>query len=1582
MAAHTSSGKEPVMANATRHEHDEARRDGYVPQQANTWTSEDGTLYRAGQYSELHTTEIVPAKTGDEPHVNDPEPFTDRPTSAGTAYSGTIVLDDQEDEEAFLGTMTATPVKERVEEERHDAANGQWLCLQKEPIVVQATPHFSWSKATPNQMDLTGARRIPGKAQPRNEQVRDNAQVTIQNTDDDVVEMRDVDADQICNPPQDQQGPVQKQQTPAAPADGEVRMPKKKRTKHQQRQMPVLAQEQPSLDSIRDRGPHRGAVEPPQPTQVATEAQESLAEDRGEVQTLQHDDVQGLASTYSPHDQLRDDHESAAQVQHAEQEAEQAVSATTPPPTDQGSLDAQRPSPAQFFPPGHSALREAHQDGSAGAVAAPTSHPNGGHQQNLTAGARKRRVRKARAQPAVAPAESSKMNDLLHILAYEARQIEQRSAAKLEAAEIQKAEDQQKAQSVLQQLEEDLAAALEERDQLAAAIDKHNQKLEKYDAQLPRFKMFLDGIGTDLNKLRNTSNTVRRSSEALSSGYASTKQEQQTLVGQLRTCSERAVKLRNEAMQNCRELQAELDAANLRSDYLSQQLNEKAGMLAEERDRRALFEGQLASAGRSDDKVLAALKSNANDILDKLHLVHAALETSQSDKTISDLIQQTSALVQGVKSGTTEAVDHITSVKGLVETLSERVNNHIEASNAAAALEPEHFAKTLQTQLDESFGKLKADISQTENLLQQEAGHRETISALREQLKSSDTRISDLESQVSATQQSAAELRQQNGVLQKKLVAVEFTPPPATVNQPSPQHNSAVELEAVKAALQSAKAEVASKSEELSALVSKNVSIEDQVTTLQKRLGELQAQAEDHGREREDLLRKAKHDEGNIRQEMREHVEQVELKAKADARNELKKLSSERGRLQDHVDALKENQRASAAQIKQLQLSQKDGDANQREVDRLNKLIESQKHEIATLQSSTTNLQDAIQRESTANEKATTLSEQLIAEQTKVQAAVAEQLGLAKEVSELQTALNDSKLLEQRSKSELEKLRSDSDASHKALERAAAEAREEAKRAVAGHEILKASCDSTVKDTMSKAQRNIESLQTALAESKAETQAAKAEDLKYRAEVQHGWKQEEENHKQQVENLEQKIAEVEQEREEAQEDIKRVRIETSAAIESQRKSLLDQLRQLRERAEAAEAAKAELEEAQLAASRLEQPMSSGMTPSATIKPRDPNRPRKKADRNSNTLTQVSPIPAPEDIRPHSNRAAPTGSKPQASGPVVEDSQVVSDPFAVQLAAVESRQSSLSPEDYDILTIREEGTAQAPQVVEETQFFDVQSTFPEFFSEPASPVQSQIQQSALNAASTTLLSPLGRTLNSVHAGGNFQIHEDSQPDAESTKGSDPNKVTSSFFMSQAEQDQYTYKRPLPPPNSSSKRAQPPPQSSHTLQGDSYPRDNTSGVRRYQTPVTMGAPNSSHSSSPGFMNDSQTNARKLSTYQAPGNSGGKHRQSQSHSTTTVDPRLAARNSSTNQKRKSEGQIVEGYEPERKKRASAATGAGGRSTRSNAQLSIASMSAGPRGSSQYESSVPRTSSHMRTLGGASSRTTRANRKVSKSE
>ena len=267
---------------------------------------------------------------------------------------------------------------------------------------------------------------------------------------------------------------------------------------------------------------------------------------------------------------------------------------------------------------------------------------------------------------------SPTIHDWMQIIQYKIREEEEKASAKF-------ATERESLQVELQQtfdaktvLQGDLDNVLQQKDSLNETVDKQKAKIATLESNIKRFKTFVDGLGNDVDALKKEANATRRKSEQLVQEKDDRKAERDALYRQLSDCAERSTDLKDRALRACQETQSQLQTAVQRSEYMDQQLNEKVGLLAEERDRRAQLERQLASVASSDDKVLQMLKANNDVIVGKLNDVHTALQQDQSEKETLSWVEKTFAEVQALSSGTAGTMKDVSSVKELVEKLSQR----------------------------------------------------------------------------------------------------------------------------------------------------------------------------------------------------------------------------------------------------------------------------------------------------------------------------------------------------------------------------------------------------------------------------------------------------------------------------------------------------------------------------------------------------------------------------------------------------------------------------------------------------------------------------------------------------------------------------------------------------------------------------------------------------------------------------------------------------------------------------------------------------------------------------------------------
>ncbi|KAK3691772.1 hypothetical protein LTR37_018430 [Vermiconidia calcicola] len=1577
------------------------------------------------QYQELITTDRIPTKTGDGETVSETQFVGERPVSAGTAHSSQFEFDETEDD-VVLAKYAAEP-KASVEHSIGRDEQGVNASLLARPGVIAKSDEargFSFSRASRQQMDFTGTRKgpalhvantieqggndPPGHGDPEETRVQEAAPESVHGN-------TDVSGYPITDPEQ-----MHKASMDLRHEKGQKRK-KKKRRNHE------TAPAEPAGDGVVTWPATEFAQETMEPEVVQEPATVSepvtataqICGERPQTPT-QFDDEEGRPNASSPHSQLYGDLQAATGVQQATENTERSAW-----PTDRPlQSDVARPVPEPLSPiQRRSTPNETPQDSDVAESGVNHSSHRVPDRQG-SARVSKRKSKAPRKTSTTAPGATGAENnsdimDYMQILAFKVRQKEQSCLARIENERMTMQAELQSARETKHMLEEQLGNVLQQKETLAAEVEKRQTKVASYESKINRFKTFVDGLGKDVDYLKREATASRRKAEQLALDDENRKAEHNALLEQLRTGSEQSSLLRDRALRACNDAQSELQPAIQRGDYLEQQLSEKVGLLSAERDRCAKLERQITSTAESEKNLLKMLTANHNTILEKLYEFQAmSQKVREEDVAAADKLEALSANVQGLNSSATATVEGISAIRELVDSMSQRLTK--EDGETSAAQTGSEIVSAIQTHLDTAVGKLSQQLGERANLIKEANAHREEMHSLNETLKACTDRIANYESDVSKVRDQDKQLTEQNASLQAKIDALQSNSTPAQ-NVQAQLREARAELDSKIKALNAAKTDLEAKSKEARSLNDSNTSLQDQLSSLQRQLKESQSDAANLGPEREELHRKARDSELQMRKEMAEHIANVETQLKHDTGNALKKLTSDRERAGQEKKRLDDELATCKTQVMQLQKDRSSVTAKHAELDRMKKLSESQKQEIESLQASSSELRKALKGDHSLKQQYSTVSAQLASEKSKAQTTVDEKEALLRQVADLQHAADEANRAEELATSELEKRRREKEGALESLEKQLAEAKADSERSAAGLVRLKVSCKKAVDEANGKGHRQIKALQECLSEAQADLQKAKAEEERFRSELENTWKQEQQLFDERSDQLRRKVLDAERERDEALAANERLEEEKKVALDEQRSTLLEQLNRLKQRAFAAEeqlpAKERPSSKGSSVPSRLHVPsVREGLTPSASARSTEPPRPRKKVDRNAKPTVEVGLIPAPEEIRPESRRTNSAKSRESARGPVVEQSQMASGYFAdsqKQALKSTSRLGSLGSDlNDDMLSVRDGGSRQLSQTMNQTQLADGLPSFAALAQSTTQETRSKAGASTLSAHSlnwpgvTSRAGPRApKGSGAMRTGDSFSIYADSQdinssqaPPEESFAGH--RHLQDSLSWSQAENDKYTFRKPAPHPNSGSKMAYPDGKvsSNATRRLSDTQQSESSTDNRSKTPVVRGesrtgalkVAQNSTSSSPDFVNAKNASGRKANTYYTPGGSAGKRRLSRTHSGNTVDPRLISREQPVAQKRKAPSQIVEGYEQERKKRSNVgltATGKTVTNTRTRSQQSIndlprfPSMPAGPSGS-RNGSNTASSQSRMRTLAGGSSRAARGGKKKSKND
>ncbi|KAK4549367.1 hypothetical protein LTR36_006364 [Oleoguttula mirabilis] len=1593
------------------------------------------------QYQEVSSFHIVPTKTGDDEAVDETQVDDERPRTAGTSHSGTTDFENTKDG-AILAALTVPHGSKQGS--LTDTSNdiGSWLARSALASEVTPNTEFSFTKANHKPLDFSGNRKGPVAA----------PATAAPETAYGPLETGTTPTKGTLTAAEPDQDDIQQSLLQHAGDNKEKKRKKKKRRRYAT--APTEPTEQyalaepiepatapPTIDTI-DGANNDDQIDLVDPYGLDQEYQD---QPRPVMPTKQIGNEQMEARASSPHTQLHNDLQAAA-FEHDQYPGvvDDVQAFQSGEWVDQAQPEAPEAEP--LTPPRNRQRLGHPQQAGISTTVAQADHPQRASNRPTTNRVTKRKSKAGRRATAPAPAETlhsdqstSDVNDYLQILAYKVQQKHQSSSTRLAVErEAMQAELQQIFDSK-QSLQEELDAVEQQKISLVAVVEQQKTKVAAYEAKMNRFKTFVDGLGNDVDALKKEAGTTRRKGEQLAREGDDRKAEQTVLFEQLSTCADKSAQLKDQALRACHDAQAELQAAHLQNHYLEQQLSERVGLLAEERDRRSQLERQLATAASSSDEtVVRALKSNSDAVLDKLFEIHAAIEDAEDGKQTTEMIEKALAAVQALTSQHSANADDLASAKNMIESLSESVNGFFEATNATR--DSEHpDAGAIQAHLDDALKGLRADLSQREDLIRQDAMHREAIHGLQDKLKASSLQATEATSRLSATQTQKDLLKEQNASLQAKLTALQTKSSPA---ENAHMHLSEVkaELDVKNEALESSRTDLSGKIEELRTLAAANANLQDQMQMLQRRLEEVQNQVVDLAPERAELESKFKAQLEKEQREMADHSRRTYIKDKMENDNKLRQATCSKDNLQKQIQPLKEELAGTKAKLEELQgLSSKY--TNDMEVRFREKqgLVLAKQQEVETLQASLKELEVHLKGDASLKSQYDALSTQhhalstkVSAEKAKYQELVRERATVAKQAEDTQHALEESQSAEEEAKAELEKHRAESVTALEDVEHQLTEAKEVADRAEAGVEHYKQSCKDAIAKAEKQGEKNLEALQESLKEAKAALEKQEVSSKKFRAEIDEAWRLEQEETRDASTKAKTDVAEAQTQRDEALAESERLRTELANMASKQAEALRPQLQQHHVQQQPSSKGST------VSATRPRVPMlREGITPTASNKENEPPKPRKKVDRNANAIMETGPVPVPEVLRRPESRAKDVAqNQANARGPVVEESQ----PRGITPAPYtgigdDHRKESHKPtlfgmfSDSDDMLDAASMRPKLAQMVEETQFDD---RFPSFAAFNNSMTSSHAARSKPPSSvfSVPSLCGAGHKAHTVHqsttseeqrknhdaeaaqkAFNEFVVYDDSQQlnDSSSTHHREARLVLQdSLSLSQADKDKYTFRKTYPVPNSASKMVHREEQDAQGTKRRRSDRSNTATSRgdAVYTPKIRGEgrdaassmqpPNAAqkpamHSSSPDFIHTAAS-ARKTNTYHTPVGSGSaKRRLSRTNSGPTADPRLARREAPAAPKRKAENYIVEGYEHERKKRLTkGSTAAPADASRyslraSTHQPSISDLPSMPSMSGRSGSSQPHAAgpnSRMLTLAGGSSRGSQGHKKMSKTK
>ncbi|RMY30397.1 hypothetical protein D0866_08024 [Hortaea werneckii] len=1161
--------------------------------------------------------------------------------------------------------------------------------------------------------------------------------------------------------------------------------------------------------------------------------------------------------------------------------------------------------------------------------------PSRGGQQATSRKMAKRRPRsrKSKMTPPVrnsgqSDQSNSDIEDYLQVFGYKMHVKKQEAARKHAAERDALLAELQHEIEAKRALQEELRSARADRTFLTTSIEEQKTQIKTLEHKVSRFKTFVDGLGNDMDALRKESGTTRRRSERLIQEGEERKAEQHVLLEQLSDCAEKSAQLQSSALKVCQETQSELKMAQQQNNYLEQQLNEKVGLLAEERDRRVQQEARSVSDAGSNQAVLSALKTNHDALLDQLYLIRTLFEDGEDDRKSTDLVEKVLAAVQALTSQQSANADDLLSLTGDMQSLSNEVASFIElGSKGRSSGQPD--IDSLRDHLDEALQQIKDHFDLRKEIAEHAARNEEGTVALQEKLKNIDMRLQERDHQKAADETTKEQLRDQIHRLQTRIESLQQNPLSTTA---SDTHfiRARDELEVKRSALDAANDKLLSIQQELRTLRESNNDLQEQKRSLLNGVAEAERRVATADAEKRSVEIKYKDDAEKLRTDVSNHLQNALSKNKMQSENTLKNLTSQRDEATQKIKHLQGEVEAARASLVQFQQESTERTAEQaRHLRGMEEQAETSQHEIESLRTRLAERHDQAEDDDAIKQHISELSEQLNFAKTEQRAALEQKAMLAAKVENIQHDLMQTQCAKDEAEERALQLSGEKSGQLEQLQTRVKELENDLKQAKADLQHQRKIFEEKLASEESSREGSMKALQLNIQEKQVDNEHYKERLPQAQAELEKAITGERNYHGQMIAQRNAEDLNPQMTTSETMADHQHSHSETT-----QPKQLLSHNSGLSQSPSFC---------LPLGVANTKD----GITPTATNKEDQPPRPRKKVDRSTNTITDADPLHVPDILRRPDSRVSESqktevNRHERVAGPGQSRSSHIQ-----TRAFLGSKARSSGPHGERPVTA---AISESDEMLDRTQTTEKLPWFSEFndSNDLSQTPRAEAKSSAVKDSPVNDTGILADVLSDLHIPRNsrgqivndtstaqpaeFANYEDLQQDDPSRREESAESrgaLRDGLAWTRARADRDDFRKVFPNPNSALKLVRhddngKPGSASAGLE----PKSRMTGSERSTTQTRMESAvyhpksqriptaNSAKSSSPDYV--AEAGARMQTTYHLEsGPDSTKLGIFRRQSKPLPDPRLVGRKAQQAKKRKSSGSILEGYESERKKR-----------------------------------------------------------------
>ncbi|KAF2098331.1 hypothetical protein NA57DRAFT_77120 [Rhizodiscina lignyota] len=367
---------------------------------------------------------------------------------------------------------------------------------------------------------------------------------------------------------------------------------------------------------------------------------------------------------------------------------------------------------------------------------------------------------KSRLKPVSVPSQTPatatpSVGDVFRILQWTMEQEQQRSAVETEDRYRAYHSDIANLKASEANKEAQLEAARKENSALIEQLRDAKAKLGNYGERLSQLTKFVNGLGSDLDKVREHGRSFGKHCEDLVLESKTRHEERKQLQEYFQTCVTTSSKIKDLVSKACRAAQVERQDIERRSEEVQKSIEAKTNLLQGEKARTAELQDQLKKAVEVQGTLKDLLEEKFGGMSQKLASMHQDIATIMGAGTAEPELGVLGDQVKELCSKPICSPADFEKVENAVQQLSDKMSSHFQTFTIAGT-DRASTEKAIETQLKEQLVEIKIDMLNCQTLQNEIVEVRASKVAFEERCAAKDASISGLEGQLAALHEKEA----------------------------------------------------------------------------------------------------------------------------------------------------------------------------------------------------------------------------------------------------------------------------------------------------------------------------------------------------------------------------------------------------------------------------------------------------------------------------------------------------------------------------------------------------------------------------------------------------------------------------------------------------------------------------------------------------------------------------------------------------------------------------------------------------------------------------------------------------------